>query len=46
MINFPNYIALAEISKVAKIPQIGTVITTNWDTLFEDNCDMFSNYLQ
>lgn len=41
--NFPELYRIAsEFHKeVAKIPQIGTVITTNWDTLFEDNCDMF-----
>jgi len=41
--NFPELYGIAsEFHKeVAKIPQIGTVITTNWDTLFEDNCDMF-----
>ena len=41
--NFPELYGIAsEFHKeVAKIPQVGTVITTNWDTLFEDNCDMF-----
>ena len=41
--NFPELYGIAsEFHKeVARIPQIGTVITTNWDTLFEDNCDMF-----
>ncbi|MCB5085660.1 SIR2 family protein [Streptococcus mutans] len=27
--------------EVTQIPQINTVITTNWDTYFEDECDMF-----
>ena len=41
--NFPELYRIASgfHKEVAKIPQIATVITTNWDTLFEDNCDMF-----
>lgn len=41
--NFPElYSSATEFHKeVAQIPQINTVITTNWDTYFEDECDMF-----
>ena len=41
--NFPElYNSATEFHReVAQIPQINTVITTNWDTYFEDECDMF-----
>ena len=41
--NFPELYRIASEfhTEVSQIPQIETVITTNWDCLFEDNCDMF-----
>jgi hypothetical protein len=41
--NFPElYNSATEFHKeIRQIPQINTVITTNWDTYFEDECDMF-----
>lgn len=40
--NFPElYNSATEFHKeIRQIPQINTVITTNWDTYFEDECDM------